>query len=95
MQFFVDTANLEELATLFHEDVTVHFVGGTYEWNVQGKQDYINNIGAAFSREAVGQHNAHHPEIQILSETEATAIRVANFTAFFGKRYDQSRGNRL
>ncbi len=29
----VDTANLEEVATLFHEDVSVHFVGGTYEWN--------------------------------------------------------------
>ena len=41
----VDTANLEELATLFHEDVTVHFVGGSYEWNVQGRQDYVNNIG--------------------------------------------------
>jgi hypothetical protein len=27
----VDTANLEELATLVHEDVTVHFMGGTYE----------------------------------------------------------------
>ena len=70
----VDTANLEELATLFHEDVSVHFIGGTYEWKVQGKQDYVNNIGVSFSREAVGQHNAHHPEIQMLSETEATAI---------------------
>lgn len=70
----VDTANLEELATLFHEDVEVHFKGGTYEWNIRGKQDYVNNIGASFSREAVGQHNAHHPEIQILSDTEATAI---------------------
>ncbi len=70
----VDTCNLEELATLFHDDVSVHFVGGGYEWKLQGKQDYVNNIGAAFSREAVGQHNAHHPEIQMLSETEATAI---------------------
>jgi hypothetical protein len=70
----VDTANLEELATLFHEDVTVHFVGGSYEWNVQGRQDYVDNIGMSFSREAVGQHNAHHPEIQMLSPTEATAI---------------------
>ena len=70
----VDTANLEELATLFHDDVTVHFVGGSYEWNVQGKQDYVNNIGMSFSTEAVGQHNAHHPEIQMLSDTEATAI---------------------
>jgi len=70
----VDTANLEELATLFHEDVTVHFVGGNYEWNIQGRQQYVDNIAMAFSREAIGQHNAHHPEIQMLSDTEATAI---------------------
>lgn len=70
----VDTANLEELATLFHDDVTVNFIGGTYEWNVQGKQDYVANIAMAFSKEAVGQHNAHHPEIQLLSDTEATAL---------------------
>lgn len=70
----VDTANLEELGTLFHEDVTVHFRGGNYEWNLQGREEYVNGIGQSFSREAVGQHNAHHPEIQILSDTEATAI---------------------
>ncbi|MCB1704251.1 MAG: nuclear transport factor 2 family protein [Halioglobus sp.] len=70
----VDTANLEELGTLFHEDVTVHFRGGNYEWKLQGREEYVSNIGNAFSREAVGQHNAHHPEIQILSETEATAL---------------------
>ncbi len=70
----VDTANLEELATLFHEDVTVHFRGGNYEWNLQGREEYVKNIGQSFTSEAVGQHNAHHPEIQILSETEATAL---------------------
>jgi SnoaL-like domain len=70
----VDTANLEELATLFHDDVTVHFVGGSYEWKVQGKADYVANIGKSFTKEAVGQHNAHHPEIQMLSDTEATAL---------------------
>lgn len=70
----VDTANLEELATLFHEDVSVHFVGGSYEWKLQGRKDYVDNIGMAFSTEAVGHHNAHHPEIQMLSDTEATAL---------------------
>jgi hypothetical protein len=70
----VDTANLEELGTLFHEDVTVHFRGGNYEWKLQGREEYVTNIGQSFSTEAVGQHNAHHPEIQILSETEATAL---------------------
>lgn len=70
----VDTANLEELGTLFHEDVTVHFHGGHYEWKLQGRDEYVKSIGQSFTSEAVGQHNAHHPEIQILSETEATAL---------------------
>lgn len=70
----VDTANLEELGTLFHEEVKVRFKGGGYEWNLNGRQEYVENIGMAFSKEAVGQHNAHHPEIQMLSDTEATGI---------------------
>lgn len=70
----VDTANLEELATLFHDNVTVNFKGGSYEWKIEGKDEYVKNIGMAFSTEAVGQHNAHHPEIQMLSTTEATAL---------------------
>jgi hypothetical protein len=56
----VDTANLEELATLFHNDVTVHFRGGNYEWKLQGKHEYVASIGQSFTTEAVGQHNAHH-----------------------------------
>jgi len=91
----VDTCNLEELATLFHDDVTVHFVGGSYEWNVQGKQDYVNNIGASFSREAVGQHNAHHPEIQMLSETEATAIWYLEDNMWILNHNARTRGTAL
>ncbi len=70
----IDTANFEELAELFHEDVLVHFVGGNYEWKLRGKEEYLNAVKGAFTREAVGHHNGHHPEIQILSETEATGI---------------------
>ena len=70
----IDTANLEELATLFHDDVRVHFKGGSYEWDLHGKDEYIASVGAAFSNQAVGHHNGHHPEIQILSDTEATGV---------------------
>jgi hypothetical protein len=70
----VDTANLEELGTLFHEEVKVRFKGGGYEWSLDSRQEYVDNIGMAFSKEAIGQHNAHHPEIQMLSDTEATGI---------------------
>lgn len=70
----IDTANFEELAELFHDDVLVHFVGGNYEWKLQGKEQYLEAVRGAFTNEAIGHHNGHHPEIQILSETEATGI---------------------
>ncbi len=70
----IDTANMEELATLFHEDVHVHFKGGSYEWKLSGRDEYISNVGQAFNSRAVGHHNGHHPEIQVLSDTEATGI---------------------
>lgn len=70
----IDTANLEELAEIFHEDVSVHFIGGAYEWKLEGRDAYLEAIRKSFHREAVGHHNGHHPEIQILSGTEATGI---------------------
>ena len=70
----IDTANFAELATLFHEDVSVDFVGGTYEWKLEGRDEYLESIQKSFTSQAVGHHNGHHPEIQMLSETEATGI---------------------
>ena len=70
----IDTANLEELATLFHEDVQVHFKGGFYEWKLRGRDEYLASIRQSFHRGAVGHHNGHHPEIRVESESEASGI---------------------
>ena len=70
----IDTANMDELATLLHDDVSVHFIGGSYEWQTQGKEEYLKNIGVSFSNKSIGHHNGHQPEIQMLSATEATGI---------------------
>lgn len=70
----IDTANVEELATLFHEDVVVDFKGGNYHWQLNGREEYLSNIAVSFSKQSVGQHHGHHPEIQMLSESEATGI---------------------
>jgi hypothetical protein len=70
----IDTANFDELEGLFHEDVRVHFIGGTYEWKLQGRADYLASIKQSFSTRSVGHHNGHHPEIEILSATEATGV---------------------
>ncbi|MBA6413673.1 nuclear transport factor 2 family protein [Parahaliea sp. F7430] len=70
----VDTANIEELATLYHDDIAVHFLGGSYEWKIKGKQELLDKQRDAFHKQAVGQHNGHHPEIQLLSDSEATGL---------------------
>jgi hypothetical protein len=70
----IDTHNMQEIAELFHDDVLVHFVGGTYEWKLEGKKQYVESISKSFHKRSIGHHNAHHPEIQILSDTEATGI---------------------
>lgn len=70
----LDTANFAELETLLHEDIDVHFVGGTYEWKMKGRAELIGALRSSFHGGAVGQHNGHHPEIQMLSEREATGI---------------------
>ncbi len=70
----IDTANFEELGTIFHEDVSVHFTGGSYEWTLQGRDAYLEALQQSFHKESIGHHNGHHPEIQVLSETEATGI---------------------
>lgn len=70
----IDTGNFEELAGYFHPDVTVHFKGGTYEWKLAGRDEYVASVSESFHSRSVGHHNGHHPEIEILSPTEAQGI---------------------
>jgi hypothetical protein len=70
----IDTANLEELHGLLHPDIAVNFIGGSYTWNLQGRQAYVDAVAKAFNQQSVGHHNGHSPEIQLLSDHEATAI---------------------
>ena len=70
----IDTANFDELATLFHDEVSVLLKGGNYEWKLEGKQAYVDAVRQSFHRGAIGHHNGLQPEIQLLSEREATGI---------------------
>jgi ketosteroid isomerase-like protein len=70
----LDTGNFEELEALFHPDVTVHFKGGTYEWKLRGRDEYLKALRKSFHSRSVGHHNGHHPEIRVSSATEATGV---------------------
>ena len=102
----IDTANFSELATLFHEDVSVDFVGGTYEWKLKGRDEYLESIQKSFTKASIGHHNGHQPEIQIASEREATGVwyladhmwilnsnYLTTGTALYWDRYVKQDGN--
>ncbi len=70
----IDTANLDELKTLFTEDASVDYIGGSYTFQTQGRDQIIEAIRAAFHADAIAVHQVNHPEIDFVSATEATGI---------------------
>jgi ketosteroid isomerase-like protein len=66
-----DTANVAELADVFTDDVTLSVVGGVYQFKLTGRQEYLNMVRDGAHAEMITQHNGHHPEIDVLSDTEA------------------------
>ena len=70
----IDTVNLEELKRLTHPEVTTCYVGGSYRIELKNQAEFIEMIASSFHAECSCRHNAHHPEIEILSDTEATGI---------------------
>jgi SnoaL-like protein len=70
----IDTANIKELAELFTEDASVRYVGGSYLFEAQGRDKIIEAIGYAFHAEAIAFHHVNHPEIDLVSPTEATGV---------------------
>lgn len=70
----IDTANIEELKTLFTEDASVRYVGGSYLFEAQGRDKILEAIRYAFHAEAIAFHHVNHPEIDVTSPTEATGV---------------------
>jgi Asp-tRNA(Asn)/Glu-tRNA(Gln) amidotransferase A subunit family amidase len=68
----LDTANFAEMRTLFTEDASISYVGGRYKYAFQGRDKIIQALENAFHSQAVACHQVHHPEIDVISPTEAT-----------------------
>ncbi len=70
----IDSADLKLLASLVTDDVEVRFIGGDYDWSLKGRDEYVEAVGRNFNASTITEHNGNHPEIDILSETEAKGI---------------------
>lgn len=67
----LDTANFAEMRTLFTEDASISYVGGRYKYEFKGRDKIIAALENAFHSQAVACHQVHHPEIDVLTSTEA------------------------
>lgn len=68
----IDTANIAELKTLFTEDASVCYVGGTYRFEASGRDKILEALEYAFHSQAIAFHHVNHPEIEVLTPTTAT-----------------------
>ena len=95
-----DTADVDGIVDVFHPDVTLSVVGGVYKFKMEGRDAYLKMIREGSHAEMITQHNGHHPEIDIISETEAKGIWYLhdivwefrrnihiNGTAFYREKY--------
>jgi uncharacterized protein (TIGR02246 family) len=101
----IDTGDIAALEELFTEDVRVDYIGGSYRWQMQGRDKIIESIAQSFHANAVACHTGHHPEIEVLTDTTATGtwyltdvfinlaekIRTTG-SALYRDKYVQQRG---
>lgn len=69
-----DTADVEDIRDVFHPDVVLSVVGGVYKFVLEGRDAYLQMIRDGSHAEMITQHNGHHPEIDIISPTQAKGI---------------------
>ncbi|HWV12699.1 MAG TPA: nuclear transport factor 2 family protein [Sphingobium sp.] len=70
----IDTADLALLGTLFTEDLTVDYRGGTYRVRLEGRDNMLEFLANSFHSGAVAMHHGHMPEITLTSEDSAEGI---------------------
>jgi len=70
----LDTGDIAGMRDVFTEDVKVDYIGGSYRWQMQGRENILAAVAGSFNANAVACHTGHHPEIDVLSESSATGI---------------------
>ena len=70
----IDTCNTDLLATLFTEDADIDYRGGTYRFQMKGRDAIVAALGQAFHARFVGSHTVHMPEIEVHEDGTADGL---------------------
>lgn len=70
----LDTGQIEAMRDLFTADATALYVGGTFRFEIDSRDSILKFFLDAFTFDAISHHQVNHPEIDVLSDTEAEGI---------------------
>lgn len=70
----IDMGHIDEVRELVTEDIRVDYVGGSYRWQMQGRDNFLGSLAQAFNAQAISVHTGHHPEIDVLTPTTAKGV---------------------
>lgn len=70
----IDTADAALLGTLFTNDLTVDYKGGTYRVRLEGRDKMLEFLANSFHSGAVAMHHGHMPEITLTGEDSAEGL---------------------
>ena len=70
----IDTANMELLGTLFTQDISCTYNGGTYRVSFAGYEAMMEFLANSFHSGALAMHHGHMPEITITGDNSAKGI---------------------
>lgn len=70
----IDRRDVDTLRTLFTEDVEIDYEGGTYRWQLQGREPLVDALYASFNPRSVACHTGHHPEITLTGADQARGL---------------------
>lgn len=85
-----DTADLEGMAEVLHENVTLSVVAGIYSMCIEGRDSYLQMVKEGAHAEMISHHNGHHGEIDLLGNNEALGTWY-----LYDDLYEFRRGYRL
>jgi|TARA_R100000501_G_scaffold17919_3_gene35054 hypothetical protein len=70
----IDTADEALLKTLFTDDISVEYRGGSYVAKLQGRDAMMDFILNSFHSDAVAMHQGHMPEITFTGDDSADGL---------------------
>jgi hypothetical protein len=70
----IDTCDIDALRQIVTEDIRTDYAGGTYRWQMQGREVFLEAIRGSFTSDCIAVHTVHHPEIEVLDDVNARGL---------------------